>query len=108
LYGVGWRTVQAALASAWPAQRAPYPTRASKLDPFKPVIDAILIADLDAPRKQRHTITRIFDRLCAEQPALLDFILDGNTATWSTPGHTRSATSGGRCDLHRCVRWSPG
>lgn len=65
-HGVGWRTVQAALASAWPAQRAPYPPRASKLDPFKPVIDQILVADLDAPRKQRHTITRIFDRLCAE------------------------------------------
>ncbi len=65
-HGVGWRTVQAALASAWPAQRAPYPPRASKLDPFKPAIDQILVADLDAPRKQRHTITRIFDRLCAE------------------------------------------
>lgn len=65
-HGVGWRTVQAALASAWPAQRAPYPPRVSKLDPFKPVIDQILVADLDAPRKQRHTITRIFDRLCAE------------------------------------------
>jgi hypothetical protein len=34
----------------------------SKLDPFKVVIDEILIADLDAPRKQRHTVTRIFDR----------------------------------------------
>jgi hypothetical protein len=31
-----------------------------------PVIDAILIADLDAPHKQRHTITRIFVRLCGE------------------------------------------
>ncbi|WP_412098625.1 IS21 family transposase [Mycolicibacterium iranicum] len=65
-HGVGWRTVQAALVSAWPAQRAPYPPRGSKLDPFKPVIDQILVADLDAPRKQRHTITRIFDRLCGE------------------------------------------
>lgn len=65
-HGVGWRTVQAALASAWPAQRAPYPPRASKLDPFKPIIDQILVIDLDAPRKQRHTITRIFDRLCTE------------------------------------------
>jgi len=42
-YGVGWRTVQAALASAWPAPRAEYPERASKLDQFKPVIDDILV-----------------------------------------------------------------
>lgn len=27
-------------ASAWPAQRAPYPSRASKLDPFKPNAEA--------------------------------------------------------------------
>ncbi|WP_078289992.1 IS21 family transposase [Mycobacterium sp. D16R24] len=65
-HGVGWRTVQEAVASAWPSPRAPYPTRASKLDPFKHIIDEILTADLDAPRKQRHTVTRIFDRLCDE------------------------------------------
>lgn len=65
-YGIGWRTVQAALDSAWPAPRAPYPARASKLNPFKSVIDEILTADLGAPRKQRHTATRIFDRLRSE------------------------------------------
>lgn len=59
---VGWRTVKAALGSTWPAQRATYPTRGSKLDPFKEVIDQILVADLDAPRKQRHTVTRVFAR----------------------------------------------
>lgn len=47
---VGWRTVKAALSSAWPAERAAYPARTSKLDPFKPVIDQILVADLDAPQ----------------------------------------------------------
>jgi hypothetical protein len=45
-----------ALESAWPEPRKKLPPRASKLDPFKPVIDAILLADLDAPRKQRHTV----------------------------------------------------
>lgn len=63
---MGWRTVKAALGSAWPAQRATYPTRGSKLDPFKEVIDQILVADLDAPRKRRHTATRIFTRLVDE------------------------------------------
>ena len=63
---VTWRTVKAAAESAWPAGRAAYPQRGSKLDAFKPVIDEMLRADLDAPRKQRHTATRIFDRLVDE------------------------------------------
>jgi len=66
---VGWRTVRAALDSAWPTPRAGYPQRTSKLDPFKPIVDEMLVADLDAPRKQRHTATRIFDRLMREQDA---------------------------------------
>lgn len=65
-HGVTWRTVSKALTSAWPEARKQYPPRASKLDPYKPVIDAILRVDLDAPRKQRHTVKRIFDRLIEE------------------------------------------
>ncbi len=42
------------------------PPRPSTLDAFKPVIDDILRADLDAPRKQRHTVKRIYDRLITE------------------------------------------
>lgn len=63
---VGWRTVQAALTSAWPTPRKAYPKRQSKLDQFKPVIDGMLRTDLDAPKKQRHTITRIYARLIDE------------------------------------------
>ena len=66
-YRVGWRTVRMALASAWPEQRKSYPRRASRLDPYKGVVDEILRADLDAPCKQRHTAKRIFDRLVSEQ-----------------------------------------
>src|ERR1700733_5886787 len=65
-YRVGRRTIVSAMASAWPEPRRQLPPRASKLDPFKPVIDEILTADLDAPRKQRHTITRIWHRLMDE------------------------------------------
>jgi transposase len=65
-YKVSRRTVRAALQSAWPQPRKPMPPRASKLDALKPIIDDILRADLDAPRKQRHTVTRIYDRLVAE------------------------------------------
>ena len=53
-------------SSAWPELRKQLPPRASKLDPFKPAIDEILKADLDAPSKQRHTITRIYHRLIDE------------------------------------------
>lgn len=65
-YGVGRKTVRQALASAWPAPRKLPTPRSSKLDPFKPVIDEILRVDLTAPRKQRHTVTRIVDRLISE------------------------------------------
>jgi transposase len=66
-YHVGRRTIVKALASAWPEPRKKLPPRPSKLDPFKPVIDEMLRADLDALRKQRHTITRIYRRLIDEQ-----------------------------------------
>ena len=65
-YRVGRRTIIKALASAWPEPRKKPPRRASKLDPFKPAIDEMLRTDLDAPRKQRHTITRIYRRLIEE------------------------------------------
>lgn len=59
-YNVGYSTIAKAMDSAWPEQRKAYPPRASKLDVFKPWIDEVLLADLSAPRKQRHTVTRIF------------------------------------------------
>ena len=65
-HGAGRRTIVKAMSSAWPEPRKKLPPRGSKLDPYKPVIDEILRADLDAPRKQRHTITRIYHRLMDE------------------------------------------
>ncbi|WP_327149295.1 hypothetical protein [Nocardia sp. NBC_01329] len=41
-YNIGYRTVNAALTSAFPERRKEYPARASKLDPFKPFIDEML------------------------------------------------------------------
>lgn len=38
----------------------------SKLDPHKPLIDSWLTADKKAPRKQRHTAKRVFNRLKKE------------------------------------------
>ncbi len=50
-HGVTWRTVRKALDSSWPEPRKRLPPRATGVDRYKPVIDEILRADLDAPRK---------------------------------------------------------
>ncbi len=39
------------------------PVRRPKIGPFTGIIDAILEPDLEAPKKQRHMVQRIFDRL---------------------------------------------
>jgi len=64
------RTVRQALASALPPARKT-PVRVSRrLEEHKPVIDAWLKDDLDAPRKQRHTARRVLARLVDEQAAI--------------------------------------
>lgn len=65
-HGVHRRTVRAALTSATPAPRKPRVAQAPKLEPAKPFIDAMLMADLGAPRKQKHTARRIHARLLDE------------------------------------------
>lgn len=44
----------------------------SLLDPLKPVIDQWLQDDLKAPRKQRHTAKRVYERLLEEYPEELE------------------------------------
>ncbi|MHB1571692.1 MAG: IS21 family transposase [Solirubrobacteraceae bacterium] len=69
-YGVHRRTVRQALESAVPpARKRPVGRRAPALGPYRPIIDAILIADRRVPRKQRHTARRIWRRLLDEHGA---------------------------------------
>jgi transposase len=60
------RTVRAALASAVPPPRKARVFAAPTLDPLKPLIDAMLRSDLNAPKKQRHTARRVLARLVDE------------------------------------------
>ncbi len=71
-HGVHRRAVRQALDSAIPPpKRAPEVRPAPKLGPYRVVIDEILIADREAPRKQRHTARRIWQRLVEEHGAVV-------------------------------------
>jgi transposase len=66
--GVHRRMVREALANAMPRSRKTPVRERPRLDPLIPFIDAILTVDLKAPRKQRHTARRIFNRIRTELP----------------------------------------
>jgi transposase len=63
-YGLHWQTLKKILAADEPPSFRPKVPRAKpRLGPFLPVIHQILEADRQAPKKQRHTAERIFQRL---------------------------------------------
>lgn len=65
-HGVHRRTVRQALAAAAPPARKSRVFAAPKLDPVKPLVDAMLREDLTAHRKQKHTARRVLARLVDE------------------------------------------
>jgi transposase len=72
-HGVHRRVVRDALASPVPAPRK-VPVRESPvLDAVARLIDVMLVEDLDAPRKQRHTARRIWQRLRDEHDAAVSY-----------------------------------
>src|SRR3954447_25683293 len=63
-FGIHWDTLAKILTHAEPpGYRRAAPRPRPKLDPFLPVIRQILADDRKAPRKQRHTARRVFERL---------------------------------------------
>src|SRR3954447_16625234 len=63
-FDIHWDTLQKILDHPEPpGYRRTAPRPGPKLDPFLPVIHQILQDDKKAPRKQRHTARRVFERL---------------------------------------------
>lgn len=95
-HGVHRRTVRQALESAVPPpKQAPESRPAPKLGPYRAVIDKWLAEDLKAPRKQRHTARRVWQRLTEEHGAEVS-----ERQVWP-PSGASSARSRPAC------RWSP-
>jgi transposase len=66
-HGVHRRAVRQALeSSVVPAKRSPRERRAPRLGEYRGLIDEWLLADLEAPCKQRHTAKRVWRRLVDE------------------------------------------
>jgi hypothetical protein len=72
-YDIHWQTLSKILRQ---------PRRRPKLDPFLPVIHHILEADRSAPKKQRHTAERIYQRLRDEHGYTGGRTLRGAVADW--------------------------
>ncbi len=67
-YKIHWDTLEKILAAPEPRKKRREADRKKPvLGPYLPVIHAILEADKDAPKKQRHTAKRIFERLRDEE-----------------------------------------
>lgn len=121
VFGVSRTTIDKMCAySAPPGYRRKAPPKRPKLDPFVPIIDAILNADAEAPRKQRHTARRIFERLRDEHgftggiTIVTDYVREARHRTLETfvplthpPGHAQvdfgeaiAVIGGVRCKIH--------
>src|SRR5260370_40609265 len=68
-YQVHRRTVRQALGSPVPPERKAPAREAPVRAAGAGGVDAMLAGDLDAPRKQRHTARRVFERLRGEPGA---------------------------------------
>ncbi len=76
------RTVRQALTDAVPPTRKPPARQAPELGPYEATIRAWLVQDLTAPKKQRHTARRIWQRLIEEEGAQVAESSVRNLVAW--------------------------
>jgi transposase len=67
-FGVHRRLVREAIGGAVPVERPTPARRRPRVDAVTAFVDAVLEADRRAPRKQRHTAHRIYERIRVELP----------------------------------------
>ena len=113
------RNVREALASAVPPERKTPEREAPALGPWTTIIRAWLVADREAPRKQRHTARRVWQRLVAEYGAQVaestvrayvaqvNFELD-NTLRVVTVPQTHGPGEEAECDFGEFMAWIDG
>ena len=65
--GLHWETLEKMLAHSQPPGYRRKKRRERKIDPYVSWIEEVLKADRNAPRKQRHTARRIYERLGREK-----------------------------------------
>jgi hypothetical protein len=97
------RMVREAIASAIPRSRKKSEHRGGRLAPYQVVIDRILEDDHKAPRKQRHTAHRIFDRLRAESPGFDVSERSGTQVREQAENRARIAVTGDVRAAELCV-----
>jgi len=113
------RTVREALSSSVPPGRKTPEREATALGPWMMIIRAWLVADRDAPRKQRHTARRVWQRLVAEYGAQVaestvrayvaqvHFELDNTLAVVTVP-QTHGPGEEAECDFGEFAAWIDG
>ena len=113
------RDVRSALASPTPTERKVPEREAPVLGPWMTVIRAWLVADREAPRKQRHTARRVYQRLVAEygvdvaestvraHVAMVNFELD-NTLRLVTVPQTHGPGEEAEVDFGEFMAWIDG
>jgi transposase len=102
-FGVHRRDVRNAIESATPPPRKVSVRACPSLDRVKPFIEAMLVADKTAPRKQRHTAHRIWMRLRQEQPQFP--VAESTVRAYVRERKWALGLSGGQTCVPQCYEW---